>query len=160
MWADAHLRFEETEKNGTGTWIALADAPEKWSIRHERLVFELKPTPVGHLGLFPEQAENWDWIEEQIRKFAPRLNTLPKEEEAANYFRVLNLFAYTGGSTLAAAASGAAVDASRRREKYRRLGEAKCRSFRSTTGPDPMDRRRCVEIRQTGSPSRDASTTP
>jgi 23S rRNA (cytosine1962-C5)-methyltransferase len=63
---------------------------------HGRLVFELRPTPFGHLGLFPEQAVNWDWLAEQLH--------------AANQgLRVLNLFAYTGGSTLAAATVGAQV---------------------------------------------------
>lgn len=67
-----------------------------WQIAHGPLQFELRPTPFGHLGVFPEQAANWDWIGARIRR-------------AKGPLRVLNLFAYTGGSTLAAAAAGAEV---------------------------------------------------
>ena len=64
------------------------------------MTLELKRTDFGHVGLFPEQAENWDWIAEQVRRV---------RRAAASAMKVLNLFAYTGGSTLAAAAAGAAV---------------------------------------------------
>ena len=70
--------------------------PEPWTVQHADATFELSPTPFGHLGIFPEQAGNWDWIAERVR----RCSQPP---------RVLNLFAYTGGSTLAAAAAGAEV---------------------------------------------------
>jgi 23S rRNA (cytosine1962-C5)-methyltransferase len=78
-----------------GRWTCRRDLPERWTIRHGRLVFELKRNVFGHLGLFPEQAENWPWIAEHAASTTP--------------LRVLNLFAYTGGSTLAAAAAGAEV---------------------------------------------------
>jgi 23S rRNA (cytosine1962-C5)-methyltransferase len=67
-----------------------------WQIRHGELIFALKATESGAVGVFPEQAENWDWIDTQVR----RASRPPK---------VLNLFAYTGGSTLSAAVAGAKV---------------------------------------------------
>ncbi len=78
-----------------GKWTATSDLPANWTIRHGELVFEIKPTEFGHLGLFPEQAICWDWIDQQLR-------SVPAA-------KMLNLFAYTGGTTLAAAAAGAAV---------------------------------------------------
>ena len=72
---------------------------QPWTINHAgRFAFELKGSPFGHLGVFPEQAENWDRIDELCRKIG-RQNGRPA--------RVLNLFGYTGGSALAAAAAGA-----------------------------------------------------
>lgn len=65
-------------------------------VRHRSKQFELRPTPLGQIGIFPEQAEPWDWIEARIRC-------------AGRPVRVLNLFAYTGGATLAAAAAGGEV---------------------------------------------------
>ncbi len=67
------------------------------------MTLELKRTEFGHVGLFPEQAENWDWIAEQVRR-NPR-----DPSDRASAMKILNLFAYTGGSTLAAAAAGAGV---------------------------------------------------
>ena len=72
-----------------------------WQIRHDQAVFELRGTPFGHIGLFPEQAENWDAIQSFCRR-----QTQSHPDVA---FRVLNLFASTGGSTLAAALGGAEV---------------------------------------------------
>jgi len=77
-----------------GKWRRMQRCPEGWSIRHRWMQLELRPTPLGQVGVFPEQAENWDWIEAQIRR-------------AGRPLRVLNMFAYTGGATLAAAAAGA-----------------------------------------------------
>ena len=70
-----------------------------WFLRHDQVTFELRGTPFGHVGLFPEQAENWDSIK--------RLCQYPPDKKAVP--QVLNLFGYTGGSTLAAASGGAAV---------------------------------------------------
>ena len=78
-----------------GRWFSLGHLPEQWTVSHGPITFELQCTPAGHLGLFPEQAANWDWIAEQVGRRGP--------------CKVLNLFAYTGGSTLAAAAVGAKV---------------------------------------------------
>jgi len=94
-WQQAELRFERSGASA-GQWRRLGDAPDAWSIRHQSLRFELRPTPLGQLGVFPEQAGNWDWIADQVRR-------------AGRPLRVLNLFAYTGGSTLAAATAGAEV---------------------------------------------------
>jgi 23S rRNA (cytosine1962-C5)-methyltransferase len=93
LWARADARFEGRDQE-RGQWTDRREMPERWGVAFGSLRFELKRTEFGHLGLFPEQAENWDWIDEQCRRAAPK---------------VLNLFAYTGGSTLAAAAAGAEV---------------------------------------------------
>jgi 23S rRNA (cytosine1962-C5)-methyltransferase len=99
-WKSAHARYERTSGED-GVWRAAVELPQRWTIRHEPFALEIKPTPFGHLGVFPEQAANWDWIGEKIRDLvAAQPHRRPK---------VLNLFAYTGGSTLAAAAAGAEV---------------------------------------------------
>jgi 23S rRNA (cytosine1962-C5)-methyltransferase len=97
LWSEAHARFELDAELRSGPrrghWTGASLAP--WTIHCAGLQFELKLTDFGHVGLFPEQMTCWDWIREQI--------------DPARPLRVLNLFAYTGGSTLAAAAAGAAV---------------------------------------------------
>lgn len=95
LWNTAAARFE-LGKQDRGKWNVFGDLPERWSIRHGKLVLELKRTPFGHLGVFPEHAATWDWITQRIKRSSRPL-------------RLLNLFAYTGGSTLAAAAAGADV---------------------------------------------------
>ena len=90
-WHDAVARFP----GKGGRWQLARQLPEPWLLQFGQLVFELRPTDFGQVGVFPEQATNWDWL-------ARRLRTRPGS-------RVLNLFAYTGGSTLAAAAAGASV---------------------------------------------------
>ena len=82
-------------KKGGGEW-EFFDLPEQWTIHYNDLTFNLKPFSFKHTGLFPEQAANWDWFGDKIRK-------------AGRPIKVLNLFAYTGGATLAAAAAGAQV---------------------------------------------------
>lgn len=82
-------------KKGGGEW-EFFDLPEQWSIHYGSLTFQLKPFSFKHTGLFPEQAVNWDWFSDKIRS-------------AKRPVKVLNLFAYTGGATLAAAAAGASV---------------------------------------------------
>ena len=94
-WQQADARFDRTEGE-EGQWSLRRKLPEQWTIVYGPLTFELKRTPAGHLGVFPEQAAYWDWITDQLRADAAP----PK---------VLNLFAYTGGSTLTAAAAGAEV---------------------------------------------------
>lgn len=94
LWGSADAHFERMDDQGT--WTPTLELPERWTIAHEANTLELKRTPFGHVGLFAEQADNWDWIAKRVA--------------AANRpLRVLNLFAYTGGSTLAAAAAGAEV---------------------------------------------------
>jgi 23S rRNA (cytosine1962-C5)-methyltransferase len=95
LWERVDARFQRGP-NGEGRWSCDVDLPKRWTISHGRATFELKRTEFGHLGLFPEQAANWDWLAERLGA---------RSGEA----KVLNLFAYTGGSTLAAAASGAEV---------------------------------------------------
>ena len=82
-------------KAGGGEW-EFFDLPEEWQITYGDLRFNLKPFSFKHTGLFPEQAVNWDWFSNKIR-------------EANRPVKVLNLFAYTGGATLSAAAAGASV---------------------------------------------------
>ncbi|MBE5944968.1 MAG: SAM-dependent methyltransferase [Lachnospiraceae bacterium] len=82
-------------KNGGGEWEFMK-LPEQWSIEYKELTFNLKPFAFKHTGLFPEQATNWDWFGGKIKN-------------AGREIKVLNLFAYTGGATLAAAKAGAKV---------------------------------------------------
>ena len=93
-WKHPNGHYHRSSKGG-GEW-EFFDLPKQWSIRYKSLTFNLKPFSFKHTGLFPEQAANWDWFSEKIK-------------HAGREIRVLNLFAYTGGATLAAAAAGAAV---------------------------------------------------
>lgn len=94
-WDRADARFERTSAEA-GRWIERRAMPERWTVAHGKMQFELKRTEFGHVGLFAEQEANWDWIARQVAGIQPPV-------------RVLNLFAYTGGSTLAAAKAGADV---------------------------------------------------
>lgn len=85
------------KKTGGGFWQWRDGEPERWTVNHGGVQFGVRPTPFGHLGLFAEQVSQWDWLNE----------TLKRETDAE--LKLLNLFAYTGGSTLAAAAAGAGV---------------------------------------------------
>jgi len=87
-------------KAGGGEW-EFFDLPKEWQIGYKDLRFNLKPFSFKHTGLFPEQATNWDWFSGIIK------DALAKNPD--RQIKVLNLFAYTGGATLAAAAAGAAV---------------------------------------------------
>jgi len=91
--ADGIYRRSNT---GGGRWVK-NKMPESWNIRYGELGFVLRPMGFKHTGLFPEQAANWDWFSELIRKSEKK------------QVKVLNLFAYTGGATVAAAKAGAAV---------------------------------------------------
>lgn len=100
-WKSPNAHYHRSKKGG-GEW-EFFDLPEQWTIKYKDLTFGLKPFNFKHTGLFPEQAVNWDFMREQIKK------------EGKNV-KVLNLFAYTGGATVACAKAGAAVthvDASR-----------------------------------------------
>ena len=105
-WRNFNGHYHRSNKGG-GEW-EFKNLPHEWSINYNSLTFNLKPFTFKHTGLFPEQAVNWDWFSSIIR-----------EEKAKNPekpFKVLNLFAYTGGATLSAASAGAAlthVDASK-----------------------------------------------
>ena len=93
-WKNLNGHYHRSAKGG-GEW-EFFDLPEQWTINYKSLTFNLKPFSFKHTGLFPEQATNWDWFSDKIKN-------------AGRPIKVLNLFAYTGGATLAAAASGASV---------------------------------------------------
>ncbi len=93
-WRKPNAHYHRSAKGG-GEW-EFFDLPQQWSIGYKELTFHLKPFSFKHTGLFPEQAVNWDWCGQKIRG-------------AGRPVKILNLFAYTGGATLAAAQAGAAV---------------------------------------------------
>lgn len=93
-WHKRNGHYHRSKKGG-GEW-EFFDLPKQWQIHYGSLTFNLKPFSFKHTGLFPEQAANWDWFHEKIKK-------------AGRPIKVLNLFAYTGGATLSAAAAGASV---------------------------------------------------
>ena len=94
-WYKADARYIRS-KEGGGHWECRRQLPEAWNINYKDLQFKISPTGFKHTGLFPEQAVNWDMMREKITG-------------AGRSVKVLNLFAYTGGATLAAASAGASV---------------------------------------------------
>ena len=104
-WKHMNGHYHRSSKGG-GEW-EFFDLPQSWTIKYESpsvdvpLTFNLKPFSFKHTGIFPEQAANWDWFSEIIKK--------AKDNEPDRQIKVLNLFAYTGGATLACAAAGAHV---------------------------------------------------
>ena len=90
---DAHYH---RSKSGGGSWEYNKKLPDAWQIKYKNLTFNVKPMGFKHTGIFPEQAVNWDFIDEKIKS-------------ANRDIKVLNLFAYTGGATVAAAKAGASV---------------------------------------------------
>lgn len=95
LWKHAHARYRRSSTGG-GQWERFRPIPESWQIGYGGLRFHLKPMGFKHTGLFPEQAVNWDFAMNKIRN-------------AGRPIRVLNLFAYTGGATVACAKAGASV---------------------------------------------------
>ncbi len=98
-WNMINAHYHRSSKGG-GNW-EFFDLPEQWSIHYRDLTFNLKPFSFKHTGLFPEQAANWDWFSEIIKD--------ARDKDSNREIKVLNLFAYTGGATIAAAAAGAKV---------------------------------------------------
>ena len=96
-YCDAHYIRSST---GGGTWNFNRTLPESWVINYRDLSFIVRPTGFKHTGLFPEQAVNWDFMHNYVDKYV---------KKTGRPFRVLNLFAYTGGATCALAAAGAEV---------------------------------------------------
>ncbi len=96
-WKKLNAHYHRSQKGG-GEWEFFS-LPEEWQIHYGSLTFNLKPFSFKHTGLFPEQAANWDWFSELIRN----------RVRDGKPMKVLNLFAYTGGATLAAAEAGASV---------------------------------------------------
>ncbi|MCF0109707.1 MAG: class I SAM-dependent methyltransferase [Erysipelotrichaceae bacterium] len=111
VWNTNHKGWEKADaiyhrsKSGGGSWEMKKTLPEHWTIGYRGLTFKVSPTGFKHTGLFPEQAANWDWMMDMIEK--------NKDKE----IRILNLFAYTGGATMACSKAGAKevvhVDASK-----------------------------------------------
>ncbi|MDE7325147.1 MAG: class I SAM-dependent methyltransferase [Lachnospiraceae bacterium] len=99
-WKNPNAHYHRSSRGG-GEW-EFFDLPKQWKISYGELSFNLQPFSFKHTGLFPEQAVNWDWFSRLIKQEVARRG----EKEPV---RVLNLFAYTGGATVAAAAAGAFV---------------------------------------------------
>ena len=97
LWRKKNGHYHRSKKGG-GEW-EFFDLPKKWQIHYRNLTFNLQPFSFKHTGLFPEQAVNWDWFSSLIKE----------RTEKGLETKVLNLFAYTGGATIAAAAAGAKV---------------------------------------------------
>ncbi|GLI10473.1 SAM-dependent methyltransferase [Paenibacillus tyrfis] len=95
VWRGADAHYHRSSSGG-GNWEYRKDIPERWTISYRGLSFHIKPTGFKHTGLFPEQAVNWSWMMDKIRS-------------AGRPIRVLNLFAYTGGASVACASAGAEV---------------------------------------------------
>jgi len=103
-WKSMNGHYHRSSKGG-GEW-EFFDLPQQWTINYklpvgEELTFNLKPFSFKHTGVFPEQAANWDWFSQLIAD--------EKKKRGDEPVKVLNLFAYTGGATMAAAAAGANV---------------------------------------------------
>ena len=97
-WKRAQAWYHRSERGG-GSWEFFEKLPERWQVSYGNLRFWVRPTGFKHTGLFPEQAANWDWMAELIRK----------RRGQGKPVRVLNLFGYTGGASAACAAAGAEV---------------------------------------------------
>ncbi len=95
LWTKADAVYHRSAKGG-GEWEYRKKLPESWNISYGDLKFIIRPTGFKHTGLFPEQAVNWEFMADKIRN-------------AGREIKVLNLFAYTGGATLACANAGASV---------------------------------------------------
>ena len=94
-WKEANAHYNRSSTGG-GNWQKYKKIPEAWQIKYKNLTFNIKPMGFKHTGLFPEQAVNWDWMIEKIKN-------------AGREIKVLNLFAYTGGATVACSYAGASV---------------------------------------------------
>ena len=94
-WKKANAKYIRSSTGG-GAWNYKNKLPESWQIHYKDLTFLVKPMGFKHTGLFPEQAVNWDWMIEKI-------------QNAGRPIKVLNLFAYTGGASVACSYAGASV---------------------------------------------------
>ena len=95
LWKKANAHYHRS-KSGGGEWEYIKNVPKSWQIKYKNLTFNLKPMGFKHTGLFPEQAVNWDFM-------------INKIQNAKRPIKVLNLFAYTGGATVACSYAGASV---------------------------------------------------
>ncbi len=98
LWENAHARYIRSSTGG-GHWEKLKKMEDSWSIKYKDLTFNLKPMGFKHTGLFPEQSINWDYM----------IDKISNETKKGRKIKVLNLFAYTGGATVACAYAGAEV---------------------------------------------------
>ena len=131
-WKRFDARYARSSTGG-GHWSA-HHLPEHWCIRYRELTFQVKPMNFKHTGVFPEQAANWDFINDQIRR-------------AGRPVSVLNLFAYTGGDTRSRC--GRRIRLPRgRRKGHGRLGPRKCGCLRSVRRTHPLDHRRLRQVRR------------
>ncbi len=95
MWKKANAKYNRSNTGG-GNWEYNNNLPKAWQIKYKNLTFNIKPMGFKHTGLFPEQAVNWDWMINKIK-------------DSKREIKVLNLFAYTGGATVACLSVGASV---------------------------------------------------
>ena len=98
-WKEINATYHRS-KTGGGSWEFKKKMPNQWQIHYKNMIFNIKPMGFKHTGLFPEQAVNWDWMINKIRNEKQRNN---------REIKVLNLFAYTGGATVACLSAGASV---------------------------------------------------
>lgn len=102
-WDKAHGHYHRSSKGG-GSWDFKRKIPEDWTIDYQDLTFKVSPTGFKHTGIFPEQSANWDYMRDKIKN-------------SKSEVKILNLFGYTGGATMACSAAGASevvhVDASK-----------------------------------------------
>ena len=94
-WKKADAKYSRSNTGG-GAWNYNKKLPSAWQVKYKDLVFNIKPMGFKHTGLFPEQAVNWDWMINKIKSTNKEI-------------KVLNLFAYTGGATVACLSAGASV---------------------------------------------------
>ena len=97
-WKEVNAVYNRS-KTGGGSWNYKKQMPKAWQIKYKNLTFNIKPMGFKHTGLFPEQAVNWDWM----------INKIENEKKNKKEIKVLNLFAYTGGATVACLSAGASV---------------------------------------------------
>ncbi len=95
QWKGINATYHRS-KTGGGAWEYNKKLPDHWQVHYKKLTFNIKPMGFKHTGLFPEQAVNWDWMMNKIKSSKRKIN-------------VLNLFAYTGGATVACLSAGASV---------------------------------------------------
>ncbi len=94
-WKNANAKYNRSNTGG-GNWNFIKPLPKSWQIKYKDLTFNIKPMGFKHTGIFPEQAVNWDWMINKIRN-------------SNREIKVLNLFAYTGGASVACLKAGASV---------------------------------------------------
>ena len=94
-WKQSHAKYNRSQSGG-GSWEFRKKLPKSWQVKYKNLTFNIKPMGFKHTGLFPEQAVNWDWMIDKIKGAKREISDL-------------NLFAYTGGATVACLSAGASV---------------------------------------------------